>query len=306
MDLYRTEGVLNKGRVGSQKLMVLGCGSLGSLVVGNLVYPWRQIVLVDPNELKVENLERHLLNQQRWVGQPKVTALAEWLEGAGLDPATIVAYQGRAQAILADHTDADLLLVNLDRRGDIRDINAWCYEHNVPAFYGGIYPKGSGGEIMVVTKPREACYNCGDYLNGSGTTTTEGEPNYAVDITRVVDNDLDIQAVPALRAPISQVASTMALFALEFLQAGELEAQIYRLGCAAWEPMGSFAPGKILDHFTQHLDVRQQMGLVRTMKLEEGVAGAQTLLLRYGTMPLHLRQWSKCSLHSERVDASDI
>jgi tRNA A37 threonylcarbamoyladenosine dehydratase len=53
MDLYRTTGLLDLKTMTSKKLLFLGVGSLGSLTVANLAYPWKEIVLVD-----ADNLER--------------------------------------------------------------------------------------------------------------------------------------------------------------------------------------------------------------------------------------------------------
>ncbi len=304
MQLYRTQGILDLSQVRQQKLLVLGLGSVGSLCVSNLAYPWRQIVLADPDTLEPENIERHLLGHDGNIGQPKVDGVKRWLVDRGMQEQNITAYHGNALDILDQHTDADLVLVAIDKRR-VRDaINGWCYSHRIPAMYGGVYPKAVGGHIMVIPDPHQACYLCAEHLMG-GDTQDSKEVNYAVDITQIKDES-DMEAAVALRAPINAIATTMANLALDFLKGSTVESQVFIQVFAEWENIVMLPHQHPVVEASSHY--AEQLKKTMLMPTEEVQIDGQWAVInrRNTTAQLSLYRWAKCPLHLARVELDQI
>ena len=302
MDLFRTTGVLDPEQVRSKKIVFLGLGSLGSLAVSNLAYPWRKIVLVDPETLDEHNVERHLLGRSS-LGKSKAQEIADWLVDRGLNRDQIEAHDAYAEKVLPDHTDADLVVVNVDIRQVSDNINAWCYENNIPAVYGGIYPLGTGGETIVIREPRDICYLCAAHFMGRGY---EGHLNadYGLDPREQEDQQDNLKAVPALRWAISSVASDMADLSLEILKGGTPESQVL-VHAHAWEPVLNLGSGKELNALTGFILNQSKLGLVPNMKLIKNDRRYQVETTR-SVLSLQLKRWEDCPMHSSLVSADEI
>lgn len=306
MNLFRASGVLQLDVIQARKLVILGLGSLGSLTAGNLPYPWREIALIDPETLEVDNIERHLLGQGE-LGQPKAEGVRRWLIDRGMDPHTIVSHVGNAQDFLDLHTDADLLIVSVDNRRARDDINAWAVEHNIPAIYGGIYPKGTGGDVMVVPNPRAVCNLCAEYRMGSMDYKGKPTEDYGVNLAELVDTRGDVHAVPALRWAISSIAADMADIALDILtKGGEVKPHVL-VHAHHWEPVLVLRPGSaVLNTLASFIASLPAMGLLGTMKLGKLSDGTYHLLVQRGIVSLRLERWNRCSLHAGSILSEDI
>lgn len=305
MKLLRANGLLDLNVAHARKVVFLGLGSLGSLTAGNLAFPWREIVLIDPEALEEENVERHLLGQGE-LGQPKAEGVRRYLIDRGIDPSTIISHVGHAQDFLDHHTDADLLIVSVDNGRALEDINAWAVAHNIPALYGGIYPKGSGGDVMVVPNPHAVCYLCAKYR--MGTMEYEGKPtdDYGVNIAELMDTRGDIHAVSALRWAISSIAADMADIALDILtKGGDVEPYVL-VHAHYWEPVLVLRPGSALNTLASFVASLPAMGLVGTMKLGKLADGTYQLLVQRGIFSLRLEWWDRCPLHSGNISVDDI
>src|SRR5687767_7652898 len=132
MELYRANGVLDIEKVKSTKIMVVGLGSLGSLAISNLIYPWKQVVLVEPEDLSIENIERHLLGKSK-VGKSKAEGVKEYLIDKGMDSDTIVVHTCFVEDVLPLHTDTDIVVVAIDRPKSKLRINSWCVDNDIAA-----------------------------------------------------------------------------------------------------------------------------------------------------------------------------
>jgi molybdopterin/thiamine biosynthesis adenylyltransferase len=302
MELHRTAGLLDGEQVRSKKIVFLGLGSLGSLVLGNLAYPWKKIVLVDPDKLDEHNVERHLLGR-RSLGKSKADEIAEWLVDRGINRDQIEAHTAYAEKVLPDHTDADLVVVNVDVRQVSDNINAWCHEHDIPALYGGIYPLGTGGEVIVIREPHDICYLCAAHFMGRGY---EGHLNfnYGLDPLEQEAEQGNLKAVPALRWAISSVASDMADLALEILNGGTPQPQVL-VHAHAWEPILTVGSGPELNALTGYILNQRDLGLIPNMKLTKNDRRYQVETTR-SVLSLHLKRWEDCPLHTASVSANEI
>ena len=309
MELFRAEGLLDLEAVRRQKLIFIGGGSLGSLTLANLAYPWRQIVLIDPDELAEHNVERHLLGRSE-IGQPKVEGLKRWLIDRGVPSTSIVTHHGVAQDVLDEHTDASLMVVSIDRKFSKDDVNAWAYLHNIPALYGGVYPKGTGGNVIVIPRPAKACYVCAAFMIGESLKeepTEVGEVDYGVDVTLMRDEEGEVTAVPALKPSIGMVADTMALLAIDCLKGvDDVNSQVVVMVGSSWETVIVAEQKDNLESIVQYINTMKEFKVLPNMRLRVADDGTQMLDLRYGTLSLLLKKWRGCPIHSAPIDASDI
>ncbi len=305
-DLYRAQGILDIGRTKSQKLIFVGLGSLGSLTLENLAYPWREVVLADPDELSLENIERHLIKTDAAIGMAKVEAVAQWLTQSPLKPEKVTAYQGKAQDILDEHTDADLVIVNIDKRSAKAEINAWCYDHNVPALYGGVYPMGTAGQVAVIPDPHKACYQCAEFMMGVTDEKPKGPVDYGIDITQLIDDDGDDIAVPALHPAVNMIAVQMAQLALSCLKEDhDVTSMISVTAGQAWEPIMEIDPGDAIETVAKFIELMPKLGFLPTLQLRKDEA-YYSLMLHGGSLAMKLWRSKLCSLHAKPVAISDI
>jgi molybdopterin/thiamine biosynthesis adenylyltransferase len=289
MELHRASGLLDPKTVASKKLLFLGLGSVGSLTVANLAYPWRQIVLVDPETLGVENVERHLLGK-RYLGQAKVKGIAEYLIDKGINPETITTHVKRAQSVLDEHKDDDLAIVNIDERGGSYDVNTWCFENNIPALYGGVYPRGTGGEVIVIINPHDACYYCAAHK-------MERDTYQGVNVNYGLGEITDPEAgLPALHWAISSTAADMADFALEILSGGNPQQQVFVRAHNTWEPIFHLGRGQDLNVLSAYIVNQSALGLIPNMKLIK-TKERYTLKANRSIFSLVLSRWEECPIH---------
>jgi molybdopterin/thiamine biosynthesis adenylyltransferase len=291
MDLYRITGLLELEIVSSKKLLFLGAGSLGSLTVANLAYPWKEIVLVDAENLEQENVERHLLGK-RYLGRAKVEGIAEYLVDKGVDPGAITVHAIPAQNVLDQHIDADLAIVSIDERGALYDINTWCVENNIPAVYGGIYPGGTGGEVIVIASPGDVCYHCA--VHKMGRDIYKGLViNYGLGEATEASST---QGLAVLHWAINSTAADMADFALEILSGGNPQHQVVVRAHNTWESILNLGSGSQLNALSAYIVSQTEMGLVPNMKLAKAER-RYTLKANRSIFSLALDRWEECPIH---------
>lgn len=305
METYRTTGLLDLDEAKQRKLLVLGYGSLGSLAVGNLPYQFRQTVLVDPERLEAENVERHLHGYDSF-NEPKVIAGKRWLvNNKGVDPDTVVVHMGVAEDILHEHTDADLVLVNIDNKDVLKVINSWCVEHNIPALYGSIMPFGRGGHVKVLPAPQDICLLCAGERFGEHEYQGVDVDDYGIDPRTLVDDSGNLKAVPALKWSINSVASDMAMFALNILFNGGEQSQIF-FHAHNWESILIIRGTSLIRIIARFIEQHGVLGLIPNMRLRRVPDVGVAIEIRRQTAPLVLEQWSSCPLHGESISMDDI
>ncbi|MFA6512530.1 MAG: ThiF family adenylyltransferase, partial [Patescibacteria group bacterium] len=223
--LYRADGLLDLETVNKQKIVVVGLGSLGSLVMGNLIYPWREIILVDPELLEIDNVERHLLSPH-YVGKPKVAGVKDVLVEWGIPAERVIAYHGGVQDILYDHGDASLVIVGVDNRKAKIFIDGWARSNNIPMLVGGVYPKGNGGHVVALPKPADICYACAAHALKEDEYAGKQNDDYGLSLEQLLDANGNMHKVPSLKAPISTIAADMANMAIRILEGGDVPAHV--------------------------------------------------------------------------------
>src|SRR6185312_3648090 len=151
------------GGPGQQKLkaasvLIVGAGGLGSPAALYLAAAGvGTLILVDPDDVDLSNLQRQILFAEADVGRPKVDAGAERL--AALNPHIFVA--GAAEAFDAGNADrlvegVDLVLDGTDDFAVRYEVNAACVRHGKPLVSGAI-GRWTGQVGVFGGRP---CYRC--------------------------------------------------------------------------------------------------------------------------------------------------
>ncbi len=303
MKLHRVDGILPLDIVQGRKIIFLGAGSLGSLTLANLVYPWRQIVLIDGERLEMDNIERHLLGRSS-VGLPKVEGLQKWLVDKDVNPDSIVAHQATAEEVLDEHTDADLLISAIDVPASRLFVNAWCKRHNIPALYGGVYPKGVGGQVFVIPNADQVCCQCADLMMGTELRQERRQTDYGLGIEQFFDGAP--KAVPALHSAVGAIATQMALLAMDLLVGEETVPPQVLIQTLTWEPVLILQPGETAGVVADFVLAQPDLNLLPSIRLRKSDETGMQLQMKRGIVSLVLKRHENCPNHSVTVDLNNI
>lgn len=289
MELHRAKGLIDLKVVRETKIVIVGLGSLGSFLASFLIYPWRELVLMDREALEEENIERHLLGRT-WLHAPKVQGVATYLRDFGLN--NVVYYARPVEEVIDKHKDANLIIL---ATGEDR-ISLWVNQWNtygIPLLVAGVYPGGLGGEVVLVPDPRQVCFVCAQFQIGRlGGGFREG--NYGVPAPTA-------EAVPGLRPVIAEVAAMAASFALDLIE-GKIQGPRLIRSFRTWSQFLLIREGgeKVKRAVESWADQLVALGVVPNVAVEEG--GEGTSLLANGQRVVNvLTRWESCPFHKSRA-----
>jgi bacteriocin biosynthesis cyclodehydratase domain-containing protein len=132
-------------RLRSSTVVVLGCGGLGTWVLGAIACVGvGRVVIIDDDSVELSNLNRQILYRSDDIGRPKVDRAAGWL--AAFDPAIDVVVE-RARVLSPDDLEAPLdgadalvLAADWPPYDLARWVNAACVRARVPFIGAGQQP----------------------------------------------------------------------------------------------------------------------------------------------------------------------
>ena len=155
-------GVDGQGRIQAARVLVSGCGGLGSSIAQQMTRAGvGGLVLVDRDVAELSNLPRQVLLEDRHAegGTPKAVAAIEALERIG-GPTRI-----EAQVAVVDAGSlprlaegCDLILDGNDNMKTRYAIDDYCVERGLPWVYGGVV--GSSGLVLPILPGRGPCLRC--------------------------------------------------------------------------------------------------------------------------------------------------
>lgn len=158
----RIDGLFDIGAMGQARVVVAGCGSGGGQVALQLVMAGiRKFDLFDSDILGEENVIRHVCGR-RFVGQPKVDALAEVL----LDRNPAVEIERHNVDLmncpdLADHIcRSSVVVLATDNEPTRYRVNELCVEAKKPFVVGRVFTRGIGGEVFAYRPGEGGCLAC--------------------------------------------------------------------------------------------------------------------------------------------------
>lgn len=308
--LYRAEGLMDLASAKRKTIIVLGLGSLGSLTVSMLAYEWGKLILVDPDVLKQENIERHLLGKSH-VGSNKAEAMRDWLvKEKGVPEESVVAYPNSDEEVLSKYPNADLVICCIDDQASCRRINDWCLEHDVPAVYGGVYPKGMGGEVISLPAPGEVCYLCADHSRGIQSLVPLGFGNYGIDPSKINVVDDHPTAVPALKKNIDAIAADTAIAAWKVLfpEADDLPSLLLYHAFDGWTKVAQvFAKSNELKILASFIGARTGFLLAEdNLRFGASKDGWYSVEIRNAYWPKAISQWNRCPKHGQGFDLNQL
>ena len=156
--VLREVGGPGQQRLKAASALIIGAGGLGSPAALYLAAAGiGTLILVDPDDVDLSNLQRQILYAEADVGQPKVEAAADRL--AALNPHIFIA--GAAEAFDAANADrlvegVDLVLDGTDDFAVRYEVNAACVRHGKPLISGAI-GRWTGQVGVFAGQP---CYRC--------------------------------------------------------------------------------------------------------------------------------------------------
>lgn len=173
--LFRDIGEEGQRRIGQGRVLLCGCGALGSAIADGLTRAGIGFMrLVDRDFVELSNLQRQVLFDEQDIAEqlPKTIAAARKLakinSTVALEPIVADINHGN---ILGYFDGIDLVLDGMDNFETRFLINDASLKTGIPWIYGGCI--GSHGQMMPIFPRETACLRCliGE-LPGPGTTET--------------------------------------------------------------------------------------------------------------------------------------
>lgn len=155
-------GEVGQARISSSKVLLCGCGALGSVIADRLARSGvGQLRIVDRDWVELSNLQRQSLFNEQHAAEatPKSVAAAEALAAIN----STIDVQACVDDLSCDNIselakDCDLLIDGTDNFETRFLINDFCVKHSVPWVHGGCV--GGGGQVLTILPGKTACFRC--------------------------------------------------------------------------------------------------------------------------------------------------
>ena len=155
-------GAAGQARLAAGRVVVIGCGALGSLAIDLLARSGvGRLVVVDRDFVELSNLQRQLLYDEAdaAAGTPKAVAAAQAVGriNAGIEVEAVVVdvTPANIEALVAG---ADVVVDGTDNLETRYLINDACVKAGIPWIYGGSV--GSTGMSMTIVPGETGCFRC--------------------------------------------------------------------------------------------------------------------------------------------------
>lgn len=318
--LSRNEGLIDLDLAAKLSVIVVGKGSLGSYTTDQLAYPFGMLYLIDPKPLKAENVERHLLGKS-YVKRNKAEGMKDFLvKERGIPAKNITAFAKTFEEVKDQlPTEKVVVFVCVDDPITKRNLNAWCVRYNIPAIYGGIAARGTGGTTITIPTPQEVCYMCSEHARNRLIVPAELAHDYGVNPATVRVVEGVPTALPALKKAVVAISSDMiyAGWPLLFPGGEALKPTILSHALDGWMDIGVqfkgvggdvnalmrwVASNEMLSHSSSGLSVTYPMIRLTPPDRE----GWQSVEVFKSPWPRKLFRWDRCDQHGGSFSASDL
>jgi adenylyltransferase/sulfurtransferase len=159
---YVPLGEAGQQRLAASKVLVCGCGALGSVLADSLVRAGvGHVRIVDRDFVELTNLQRQILFDEDDVAQnlPKAVAAANKLRRINsqveIEPLVVDVRPDNIHALAAD---VDLIVDGTDNFETRFLLNDFSLSANIPWVYGGCL--GAQGQTMTILPSESACLRC--------------------------------------------------------------------------------------------------------------------------------------------------
>ncbi len=153
-------GHAGQERLHESRVLIVGCGALGSNIAAPLVRAGvGRVTLIDNDSLELSNLQRQGVVTEEDVGRAKAEVLAERLRKVNSD----VHIDYRVMRIESANieelvTKVDIVFDGLDNYPSRYIVNDACIKHGVPWIFAAV--AGTYGEVMPIIPGKGACLRC--------------------------------------------------------------------------------------------------------------------------------------------------
>lgn len=161
-------GPEGQGRLGRSRVLLVGCGALGSVVAEQLVRAGIGLLrIVDRDVIELTNLQRQVLFDERDVKEhaPKAIAAAARLRQINstvrIDALVTDLHAGNVEKLAGlerGDEPVDLIVDGTDNVQTRYLLNDVSVKHRVPWIYGACV--GTEGRCMMIRPPQTACLRC--------------------------------------------------------------------------------------------------------------------------------------------------
>lgn len=214
----RLIGSDNLGRLKQKKVGIVGLGSGGGFVALSLAMSGvGKFVLVDDDLVEANNIVRHVADG-RYVGRPKVEAVAELMRQRNPE-IEVEARFGRIEQNMDALDGLDILVSGVDGEGPKYTINEACLKRNLTAVYAGVYERGEGGDVVIIHPYNGPCYACWAAELREGLAVSDNNSAQELDYGMIGPGGT-LEAEPGLWLHVARIASAQADQVLNELLAG--------------------------------------------------------------------------------------
>jgi adenylyltransferase/sulfurtransferase len=166
-------GASGQERLGETKVLVVGCGALGSVISDHLARAGMGMLrIIDRDIVEIENLQRQILYTEEDVGRPKAQAAKERLR--------VINSEINVEGLVRDFTPksaeevldgVDIVLDGTDNMQTRYLINDICIKNGIPWIYGGAV--STYGMTLNIVPQKTACLSCAfPYIPKAGSLPT--------------------------------------------------------------------------------------------------------------------------------------
>lgn len=162
---YLLARINNNNLFKNKKLLLIGCGSIGSYLINELIkIGFENIKLIDEDFLKEENIFRHLLGLE-YVGKYKSVAIKEYLD-KNIPNLKITSLEQNIEDAIKDENvdfkEYDMIISCVGNHNTNRYINEYVFKNeiSVPIIYAWNEVLGIGNHVAYINYKNKGCYEC--------------------------------------------------------------------------------------------------------------------------------------------------
>lgn len=224
-------GRVDNNDMQNKKILLIGCGSIGGYIADSLSKAGiENIMLVDDDMLKEENIFRHLLGMQ-YVSMYKCVALAEYLKRNIPDIKVQTHVKDIQSAVKDEEIDLNEYDIIISAVGN-HNVNLWLNRYvikneiNVPIIYAWNEVYGIGNHVAYIDRSKYGCYQC-FFARDDETDELYDRNSYCLQGQVVVSADASCGTsyIP-YGATVSQKTALMCVELLSKVFRGDLEENI--------------------------------------------------------------------------------
>ncbi len=255
----RNNGILEASRMLDKRVLIMACGSVGSLLALELARAGvGHFLLIDPDVLEYHNLCRHQCSITD-VGRFKVDALKDRIldinPSARVETRKMVIQRLPKEVFDEFIRPGTLVLASGDNREADLYANRISCLYKVPFLSIGLWERAFAGEIFYSIPGRTPCYKC--LCDNIGFTASRVSENRRLYTTR--DNLEEVSFEPGISTDLSLVALVAARMAYDLLEGTEKVLSHftpYTLWCNSLDPK---VGGEMVEIFTHPFQVTRSI-----------------------------------------------